>query len=559
MQLNGNWRSRFARRGRWLKPSKRPPSTTRPLRMEVLEGRQLLTACAPVEPPPEGESALSPTAFVATSDDILPYTSYIVVHVIDADHQPVQDAQVELRDGFDAIVGVAATDDRGIAKFPDLMAGTYKVQAAKEGVGVGTAQGALQQGQGPWRPKVKLLEPADLAVLSVEILARSTLVVEYAMRAWNAPFQLSVYASADAVFDSADRRVAEREFQAEPDHTGRAIVELPWEFTLDPDRPVLLVVAEGAGPVPEADVGNNTRPVPMPLVSHELHYRAPLAPTAEQRVSSWLGDQAERIKTTAARFRIDPRAVAGAIAWEALFNVTDGKPPLHPVYGPGKVHFYPNLPQGQTTFDAEAVEGTHRYGDYAYLPVREFWLERPRLLRTSEGAITYIAAIMNAYAVEAETAGYSQIRRQPEILGTFFNGVRPDELDGDYLSLGNAADYFMERRHDPAPLAPNAAMGRWIADKLAYLGAAIGLDVWRNPSNRHDVDGDERVTATDLLALVHHLRNQGAPPTGDAPQSTPPLYLDVNGDGGVSLADLLELVTALRAELGRWGDGPSEA
>jgi len=75
-------------------------------------------------------------------------------------------------------------------------------------------------------------------------------------------------------------------------------------------------------------------------LSFELQTNSPLADTRADRVELWLRRYRDTINTEAAHFRIDPRAVAGAIAWEALFNVAVTEPYFTSfrAVGPGKVH-----------------------------------------------------------------------------------------------------------------------------------------------------------------------------------------------------------------------------
>ena len=70
-----------------------------------------------------------------------------------------------------------------------------------------------------------------------------------------------------------------------------------------------------------------------------------------------------------------------------------------------------------------------------------FTLERIRKLTSADGSIEYVAAISNAYATDAERAGYKgvfDIRYKPAILDTYYNGV-------DGYNLPVAASAFKKR------------------------------------------------------------------------------------------------------------------
>ena len=70
-------------------------------------------------------------------------------------------------------------------------------------------------------------------------------------------------------------------------------------------------------------------------ISYELRNIAPIAQTPPDRVQLWLEKYSGQINAAASLRHIDPVAIAGAIAWEALINTHFG---LTGSYGPGKVH-----------------------------------------------------------------------------------------------------------------------------------------------------------------------------------------------------------------------------
>jgi hypothetical protein len=183
-------------------------------------------------------------------------------------------------------------------------------------------------------------------------------------------------------------------------------------------------------------------------LSYELQDTAPLAATRADRVQLWLESYAGEIKAAASARKIDSTAVAGAIAWEALVNV---HPPGLIVLGPGKVHPFAFF--GET--DAQLVE------QMGYMPKLTLE-ERIIALQNPDTAIKYIAAIMGAYADQAQKAGYN-IRNQPAILATYYNGAG--------VNLLTVATKLKQKY--PTPLQPGPTMGLWVANHLTYLTDAL--------------------------------------------------------------------------------------
>ena len=196
---------------------------------------------------------------------------------------------------------------------------------------------------------------------------------------------------------------------------------------------------------------------------------APDAPTRYARVQSWLKEHATMIIRAEKVFHVDRLAIAGEIAWEALQNVL-------PVWiptsvrgrGPGKVHFRDSvLYEGNP--DSKMVEGTDRYGKFR-TPMRGFILPhrtvqaRGRQLGYPKIAITYVAAINNAYSVLVKAYIGANIRNSPGILATYYEGTN--------YHLATASKDFASR--PSGPLLPNDKMGQWVANNMDYLQQAIG-------------------------------------------------------------------------------------
>ncbi len=200
------------------------------------------------------------------------------------------------------------------------------------------------------------------------------------------------------------------------------------------------------------------------------------APTREQRVSLWLQKYSSYIKSTAKTFDIDPIAIAGAIAWEAIQNVSIFSARA---VGPGKVHVFDNFPYvSHTTSPAAFVEGNTRYAPtIPASPLADDLEWRTAILKTPKGAITYIAAIMNAYATEVEIAnrttkaGFPAIRNNPGVLAALYNGSP--------IHLQTAqADLAAKRAGGTISFSTDGTtMGQWVAyaANLTFLEESIGV------------------------------------------------------------------------------------
>ncbi len=115
-------------------------------------------------------------------------------------------------------------------------------------------------------------------------------------------------------------------------------------------------------------------------LSYELA-DAPISSDPKVRVERWLRSHRPEIEAAETRFKVDRRAIAGAIAWEAIENVRGAWTPSS--VGTGKVDIYKDLAKGNF-FDEDTV--AKQVEDTGYLPKQD--LEgRKNALRTSSGAI----------------------------------------------------------------------------------------------------------------------------------------------------------------------------
>jgi hypothetical protein len=178
---------------------------------------------------------------------------------------------------------------------------------------------------------------------------------------------------------------------------------------------------------------------------------------AELHVLSWLRTYSGEIAAAEEKWRIDRRAIAGAIAWEALMNPRsapwDG---LGRSSGPGKVHYSTEKTWGEGNPIARQVES------HGYLPPQSMNARR-QLLASRSGAIDYVGAIMAALADVAANHGHN-IRTSPEILTNAYQGK---DLPGWELHLRSKPQGEDLRAGDP--------MGLWVESHLPYLEEGVGV------------------------------------------------------------------------------------
>ena len=193
---------------------------------------------------------------------------------------------------------------------------------------------------------------------------------------------------------------------------------------------------------------------------------APEASTSTGRVFLWLIKNIRGVVATEQAYSIDRRAIAGAIAWEALLNPKDSfTQELRTATGTarfsgvGKVHYKksvlpttPVSPPGVTA----AIEIEQR----GILPVQTEE-QRRQILATTAGALRYIGAIMRECSNIAARRGY-YLNCDPPSLTTFYNSWDIHEVER----------LFSERRV-PAPLVPNE-MGTWVIENMAFIEKAVG-------------------------------------------------------------------------------------
>jgi hypothetical protein len=181
---------------------------------------------------------------------------------------------------------------------------------------------------------------------------------------------------------------------------------------------------------------------------------------AEMQVLAALRSQKTSIVEAEQKFRIDRRAIAGAIAWEMLENAPDWKrrfiisiTGIRRSAGWGKVHLF-NYSISPTV--AEEIEAA------GYLP-KVSSAQRKTILSTPEGAITYVAAIMAAIADLAARNGFEDIRSNPSIL--------TNEYQADTLKKWEEK---LRKKAPDTPFVAGNAMALWVRKRLSFLEDAVG-------------------------------------------------------------------------------------
>jgi hypothetical protein len=116
------------------------------------------------------------------------------------------------------------------------------------------------------------LTPADVAVLSAQLLTPTTVQVTYETTDAPGPFPVSVYRSADTTLDPSDVPVASAQVTA-PSAPGGSTwtIGLSAEMPIYPAHRYVLVVADPNNGIAEADEGNNTalfRKLALGVVTH---------------------------------------------------------------------------------------------------------------------------------------------------------------------------------------------------------------------------------------------------------------------------------------------------
>lgn len=226
--------------------------------------------------------------------------------------------------------------------------------------------------------------------------------------------------------------------------------------------------------IPYTMTGGGTDPDDLSFEADGAPYTTVSTPlvglTAPQmRVLAMLRQLKPDIAAAEMKWQVDRRAIAGAIAWEALENwsIMGGK--IHHgirAVGLGKVHIYNSkipIPIGDLdTADQNTV--AKQVEDRGYLPKQATLADRKAILATPLGAIDYIGAIMRAFSDLAATYGFS-IDKDPIILTNLFQGKDLDSWEARLKEKAAAGD---------RTLAGGNKMDIWVGKYMRYIEDGVG-------------------------------------------------------------------------------------
>jgi hypothetical protein len=82
---------------------------------------------------------------------------------------------------------------------------------------------------------------------------------------------------------------------------------------------------------------------------------------------------------------------------------------------------------------------------------------------------------------------------------------------------------------------------------------------WHNPVNPYDVDGQNGVTALDVLLLINYLNANPGNTSLPSTSITPPPYYDVNNDGLITPLDVLMVINFINSQSAAEPEGESAA
>ena len=207
-------------------------------------------------------------------------------------------------------------------------------------------------------------------------------------------------------------------------------------------------------------------------VSSELEAACGYAVKANLRISdaavqAWLRRHAPLIIATEAKWKVDRRAIAGVVAWEALQNVRNTGTWFRQLfwggigYGPGKVH----------ASDSSAVD----VEEAGYLPRSADEAGRRERLANVRMGITYIAAIMRGFADLFTCLGKytpAQTYWNPGLLAFAYHGFRFARVREHY---GDSSGKLNATNHPTLDISQdNPALAPWVVKNLSFLEAAVG-------------------------------------------------------------------------------------
>ena len=188
-------------------------------------------------------------------------------------------------------------------------------------------------------------------------------------------------------------------------------------------------------------------------VSFELHTKGDRG-SPRQEVTAWLNENRAEIAREAAHWRVNPNAVAGVIAYEALEDPLPGQfARVFRFSGPGKVHY-------KEYFTSEGDPVAKQVEDVGYLP-RLTEAQRQSRLSRSTGAIQYICAIMRYYS-DIAASHHLAISENSGTLATLYSAWAP----------ASYRRYLQTDRGRRGLFSPNN-VGQWVLANMPYIRNAL--------------------------------------------------------------------------------------
>jgi hypothetical protein len=205
---------------------------------------------------------------------------------------------------------------------------------------------------------------------------------------------------------------------------------------------------------------------PKPAPSFHSNMRAQLPGGAtlgkrELRVLAWMRDNKDAILEAERAFRVDRRAIAAAIAWEALHNIMRGG--LRGV-GPGKMHTYSSQLAGVVSFLPKGDAIPQQVEARGLVPKPKSDDDRSTIMTTPRGATTYIGAGMRA-AIDIAAAGGFDISHDLAALTSFYQG---------YDLPGWEAHISKKKARGETTFVAADPMALWTISHVNFLESVLG-------------------------------------------------------------------------------------
>jgi uncharacterized repeat protein (TIGR01451 family) len=151
-----------------------------------------------------------------------------------------------------------------------------------------------------------------------------------------------------------------------------------------------------------------------------------------------------------------------------------------------------------------------------------------------DNSFTKLTSGLGDGEIEGNTAIASIVIKPPSSAGTANVASNAAVLAAEPESFAAGQSWYA------APVETAPATGQTSAD--AHDVGSVAFNVWQNPANPLDVNGDQAITPWDVLLIVNHL--EARPDDSSLPshsEGTPPFY-DVNGDGNCTALDALLVI-----------------